>query len=196
MGFLIQDGATGNTAGVTADNRLQTVSISVTQIANSSLDGSSYDFNSGLVTLTNAVETPLLYLKNQDPNKVCQIERFITSFGLSTGGANQAIIRLYSNITGGTITTGTVAPSLNRNFGTSTPALADCRIGATGLTFVGGTNLGQTFTGSAFGTTVLQTEVTIPNGASGLITYQPPAGNTSQVVAILFVVAFIALDNV
>jgi hypothetical protein len=67
MAETIQDGTgKGYTAKVDSENRLEVTSVSTQAEESASSKGFSYNINTGIITLTNATKTPVLYIKNNE----------------------------------------------------------------------------------------------------------------------------------
>jgi len=122
MSVSIKNGGNGNVAMVDRDNRLHTFAVSRPVVEESTQQEKSYNINSGLITLTSAGESGILYFKNgEDVDFI--INTIVVIMGPSTGGSTSDTthIRVYKNPTTGTLISGaTVADiSSNRDFGSS-----------------------------------------------------------------------------
>jgi hypothetical protein len=122
MAQTIKDGETGNTAGVDKNSRLQTFAINRTVSEQSVQDSGAYNINSGLVTLTTAGESGIIYFKNNE-NIDFDVDSIVVTLGPSTGGSatDTTRMRVYKNPTTGTLISGATAVDVNsnRDFGSS-----------------------------------------------------------------------------
>ena len=67
MSFTIRDGiGSGKEAKVTSSNRLATTTISETEADFAAAEGTRYNINTGTITLTDANNTTVLFLKNNE----------------------------------------------------------------------------------------------------------------------------------
>ena len=65
--FVSQTGTgDGYLAKVNANQRLYTTSITIDENLAATKDGRSYNVNTGTITLTDAVDTPIIYMKNNE----------------------------------------------------------------------------------------------------------------------------------
>ena len=173
----------GNRAHVSDDGQLQALAVSITEQAQKSLKGDAYNINTGELTLTNDVETPLFYFRNETEDDAIVIPRVFLSFLVSTGGVGKVKACVKANVTGGTVISNTALPPTNFNFGSSKLPGASLTLGGTGITETGGT-IGPEFlfTSDNQRATVAFEAIILPRGASMTLTFTPPAGNTSMIV--------------
>jgi len=192
MGITIEDGkGTGNLSGVTSENRLETSAVTTTALEFAALSTNSFYFNTGFVILTSANESAVAYVKNTHPTLVLQIAEVIYSFGHSTDGYGDLLLRAYFNSTGGSIlSSNTPLVITNRNLGSSVPAQAVALTGQEGSTITGGT---LAITRVYFAPTydVLSPGIIIPNGSNLTLSFQPPTANTSLNVSISVIAQYI-----
>ena len=67
MSYVLRDGTGGSyLAKVSPENRQHTVSITQSTQEQAGLDGRAYNLNTGDITLTDAADTPVMYLKNNE----------------------------------------------------------------------------------------------------------------------------------
>lgn len=182
MSEMIKDG-TGNgyLAKVDDHYRLYTYTVSLSEQDDATHEGRSFNVNTGIVTLTNAAETPMLYLKNNETEDL-HITAIAVGFGASTGGTGDpCLITMERNPTGGTIVSGATAVDVktNRNFGSNSTLTADAYKGATGLTMTGGTDHAY-FYQSPSGRLYAGLSEQLPKGTSIGITITPQSSNTSM----------------
>ena len=148
--MIIENGVGNANKGlVDGNNQLHGLSISVTDIQDAVIKGNAYNINTGLVGLTAATESAVLYFKNDESPVngesgivIDAIAIGIDDEGTTTGMTAITIIR---NPTTGTIIDGTSAVDMNqnRNFGSSN-ALASTSLaykGAEGNTFTNGADI-------------------------------------------------------
>lgn len=140
----IDDGTgVGYEAKVDSNNRLFVDSVSVSGITNatSSAVADSYNLNTGLITLTTAGESGLMYTKNNEDRDL-NISGIVVIMGPSTSGAttDTSRMRMYRNPTTGTLISTALAADTNsnRNFGSSKALTADVYKGAEGNTITDG----------------------------------------------------------
>ncbi len=127
---IIKDGTgTGREAAVDTTNKLETHSVQESEIQEATEKGDGYNINSSLVTLTNAAESGILYLKNNETRDF-DVDSVVVILGPSTGGAttDTTRVRFYKNPTTGTLisdanTTGLI--NSNANFGSSSTLTVD-----------------------------------------------------------------------
>ena len=185
---IIQDAATGKTARVNLDNTLATHSINITEAEHASDLGQSYNVNSGLITLTSAAESGILYFKsNEDVN--IHVDSLVIILGPSTGGVttDTTRIRIYSNPTTGTLISNAVNADTvqNRNVGATSALAADTYKGATGNTITDGDIMLESLV-SPGSRAVFAIDFTIPKGKSIALSYEPNDSNTSMKVMAAF----------
>ncbi len=120
MSEMIKDGTgTGFITKVNSLNRLFVDSISTDDAIAANKAGDAYNINSGVINLSDAVDTPVLYLKNTgDPT--INISAIAVGIGPTTGGSGGIPkITIIRNPTVGTIITSTPTNAdivSNRNY--------------------------------------------------------------------------------
>jgi hypothetical protein len=181
--MIIEDGTgTGRKAQVNSGNRLYVRSVSNTEGQEANTDGDAYNINTGYVTLTNAVDTPVLYVKNNEI-KSLYIEAIAFGVQPSTGGVSteKTYATVIRNPTAGTIVSDAtdVPIKSNRNYGNQNVFDADVFKGGTGSTLTDGEDhlILQLSEGSRAFATINEV---IPKGASIAIKIKPPTSNTSM----------------
>lgn len=180
---IIHDGTgTGQQAKVDANNRLHVQSVSVPAEWNANKNGTAFNLNTGVITLTDSVETPVMYVKNNNETDL-HITAIAVGLGPSTGGSGGIPkITVVRNPTTGSIieTTPTdIDINSNRNFGSSSTLTIDAYKGATGDTMTDGTDhiiFFQTSNGRLFATI----DEVLPKGSSMGVKVDPQPSNTSQ----------------
>lgn len=181
MSHSIKDGAgTGTLAKVSERQRLYTATVSTDEDQQATKIGNSYNVNSGVITLTDAVDTPILYVKNNETENL-HITAIAVGLSPSTGGSGGIPkVTIVKNPTAGTIVSGTdVDINSNRNFGSPNTLNIDAKKGATGNTMTDGTDhliIFQTSNGRLFATI----DEILQKGDSIGIKFDPQASNTSQ----------------
>ncbi len=185
MTTVIKDGKTGKTAKVDARNRINTFAVTQTEGTNASVDGDLYNINSGIITLTSATVSSLLFLENTDTvNWV--VSRVFYNCETSTGGSGRWLADVVANATAGTlISAGTDFTAFNLNFGSSEALTATLKKGAEGSTLTDGEVRISTLV-PASGTRVLIAfdSVILEPGSSLAIQITPPSGNTSMAIQV------------
>lgn len=180
--------AAGASYGALVDmnNRLHTQSVSRSELLEATLKGVSYNFNTGAITLTSANESAIGYFDYQgdDPFVLTEI---LFILGATTGGAGDGTARVYRNPTSGTIIDNAVPvnTAANRNFSSSIVVDGNLYKGVEGDTISGGSTFAES-TRSSFGTVITfdAGPIVLEKGNTLALSWQPPAGNTSQVVKV------------
>ena len=186
MAEIIQDG-TGKSyaAKVDIDGRLHVDSIGTDRESYSSQSGTSFNLNTGRITLTNAATVnAVMYVKNNEDFPLVLTNLFYPT-GASTGGSGNIFVSLIRNPTAGTIVSGATAGDINvnRNFGSSRALNVTFYKGATGTTFTDGTVALESILATATQRIAVSAgAITLPKGASVGINFTTPTGNTSMIV--------------
>lgn len=186
--FVIEDG-TGDAylASVDSNHRLQTKAVSVTENKDISSLGNAFNINTGIITLTSANKSALLYYKNNSTTHDAVVSKIIYLFGTPTSGSGDSIMTGLRNPTAGTIVSNALLVEMdaNRNFGSTTTFGNNAYKGAEGYTFTDGDKFLETITGDSNSRSVILIDnIVLPQGKSMGFEYTPPAGTTSQQVAI------------
>ncbi len=181
----ITDGVgTNRAAEVDSQNRLSTKAVSISERANATVEANSYNLNSGLITLTTAGESGVLYLKNNDLRDL-HIDAIIVILGPSTGGAatDTTQIVFYKNPTTGTLISAATDADVksNRNFGSSITLTADLFKGAEGVTITDGTAHIESLI-SPGNRVVFTIDEILTKGDSLAVSLEPNNSNTSMKV--------------
>lgn len=193
MAFIIEDGTgSGRTAGVSADNRLQTESVGLTFLDYRTHEGEAYNISTDVLTLTNAVEDGILYIKNDRSNSVMLFSNILLGIGKATTGVGDVIFKVYANPTGGTLlSAGTAVAPENRNLGSKLPAqLTAAKMASVGQTITGGTLLSGRLMQDATRIDIDAGWI-VPTGSSIALSITPPTSNTSMRVMVVATVAFL-----
>lgn len=176
--FVLEDGTgKGYRLKISSENRAQVDAVTHTSAQEAAEEGRLFQIGAGIVNLTSANESAVLFLKN-DGDKPLEIVNVTISSGLSTGGTSGDVLlaKLYTNAT--TITGSATAPFVNNNLGSSKTPDATYLAGTEGSAITGGALGGAAFLPVA-GFERVGLYWILPRGASLAITIQPPAGNTS-----------------
>lgn len=181
---LVEDGSgSGFNAKVNANNRLYISGIAETRQEAATEIGDSYHVLTGMVTLTSANQSAMMYFKNESDVDF-RIKDVIGGGGIATGATMEDvfIMELIRNPSTGTIVDDETAATIrcNRNFGSS-KLIQDTALvykGAEAKTFTNGTSHFLVIARTAGHFTQLVDEV-IPKGKSLGILITPPSGNTS-----------------
>jgi len=183
--MIIKDGSAGDTAKVDTRNRLSTFSITQTEATDSALLGDLYNINSGIITLTTANISSLLFLKNTDTVDWI-ISRVFYNVAASTGGSGRWIANVVANPTAGTlISAGTDFTSFNLNFGSPKILSATLKKGVEGSTLTDGEVRVSTLIPAAAVRVIIPFESIVLEPGSALgIQITPPASNTSMEVQV------------
>ncbi len=155
MPDMIRDGSgLGSLAKVNENQRLYTRAITQDEEVLANESGDAYNIHTGVITLTNSVDTPIFYLKNNE-NQNLIITAIVLGIGPSTNGTtatDMTTATFIRNPTAGTIITPTPTDcpiNGNRNYGSAKTLTADCYIGATGKTITDGDDHSLVFTGTS-----------------------------------------------
>lgn len=185
--MILTDGSGGGyQAKIDLNKRLHVDSVARDIVSQAAIVGNAYNFNTGAITLTSANESAVGYFEylGDDPFVISEI-LFIV--GGTTGGSGDGTARIYRNPTGGTIVSGAVDIEIaaNRDFSSSKTVSANSYKGAEGNTITGGTLFADS-SRSSFGTVISfdAAPIVLKKGNTLCCSWQPPAGNTSQVVKI------------
>ena len=180
MGFEITDGTgKGNSAGVDRTNRLLVRNISETLFQNAAEEGEAFFIGTPIITATTAGESALIYIKNNEDSQLILGSFFLIAEATASGSPNMFRVNWYRNPT--SISSGTVIPALNQNFGSSNTLDADIEYGAEGSTVTGG-SLAATLSFPIGQFNQLDANLVLEKGSSLVVTVTPPAGNTNMPV--------------
>ena len=184
----IRDGkGRGYLAGVNSDNQLITRATTVAQRLASTIDGNYYEATTGQITLSDATETGIIYLKNEiTDGRYLVIDRVFFDLWASTGGADDIIMKYYKDVT---ITGGTDITPTNTNYASANTATGTFK---KSLTTFSGTVWYTGYLSASSSTPVEEGRIVLPANRTHLITVQAGTANSSMKVAIN--VAFYYLD--
>ena len=186
----IRDGTgDGNLAKVDANFRLHVQAATISEGANANKSGRAFNINTGVITLTSAADTPVLYVKNSNALDL-HISAVAVGIGPTTGGSGGIPkITVIRNPTVGTTidNTNDVDINSNRNYGSeNTLTSVVAYKGATGETMTDGVDhllLYQTTSGRLFA----EIDEILPTGASIGVKVDPQASNTSMDVYVALI---------
>jgi hypothetical protein len=188
MSFTIRDGiGSGKEAKVTNDNRLSTTSVTETEADRATDLGTRYNINTGTVTLTDAANTTVLYIKNNEDSDLI-VTALIYNLGNSTGGTGDLTVDVIRNPTTGDIVTNANDVDIlqNQNHGSTRPLVADTYKGATSEAVItDGDVTISTLSASGTGRIVIALgALTLQKGSTLAVNVTPQTSNTSQGVQI------------
>lgn len=168
---------------VNANNRAYIQGVTIDENLQATKKGRSFNINTGIIDLTNATETPIMYLKNNGDDDL-HIYTVVLGVWTSTGGSGtDGVPKLVfvRNPTAGTIVSNATSVDINsnRNYGSSTTLTVDAYKGATGNTMTGGADHIIVSLGSS-GRVAIGIDELLPKGASLGLKYTPQGSNTSQ----------------
>lgn len=193
---VLEDGSgTGREAKVDALFRLNTNALSQPLSDHYVANGHAYNVNTGNVTLTSANESALLYLKNNEDEKIV-VTAFIYLLGNSDQSGGDTLVQVLRNPTAGTIIDNAVAQvPVNRDFGSSNTLTSVLSYkGVEGDTLTDGTIAVESLF-SAAGRQTITVPVVLEKGNSIGITYTPQTSNTSQTIQIAMAI-YLDKDNI
>lgn len=190
MPDMILDGAGKNfRAEVNSKQELAVRATTESEAQSSNKEGMAYNINTKNITLTDAADTPVLYLKNNATNDLI-VETIVVGAKPSTGGSSTDLpeVTFVRNPTSGTLISGASLATINsnRNYGSSNTLTADAFEGVTGSTLSGGEDHIFVYA-STTGRTALSINEILPTGTSIGIKYKPQASNTSQVIYVAII---------
>ncbi len=186
----IKNGSNGNVAMVNSNKQLNTFGVNRTVSEQSTQDERSYNINTGLITLTTAGESGILYYKHNEVDSF-DISTILIILGPSTGGsaADTTHVRIYKNPTAGTLVSGASAVDINsnRNFSSSETLINSLAYkGTTGSTITDGSSHIETLI-SPGGRVPLEISETLSKGNSIAVSIEPNDSNTSMKIMVALV---------
>ena len=179
MTEMIKDG-TGNgyLAKVNKDNQLITRATALNQHTKSAVDGNYYEAHSGVITLGDAVETGIIYIKNGEDWDII-IDKVFVDVWASTAGTGGGTLKYYKNPT---ITGGTDIIPTNTNFSKTDSLVGTFKKSLTTMT--GGTTWWVGYFDAGSSVVIDEEKICIPKGYYFGISITAPTGNTSMNIAI------------
>ena len=190
MPETIRDGkGRGYLAQVNADNQLVTRAATNAQRLISTIDGQYYEAITGKITLTDATETGIIYLKNTiTTDLVIVVDRVFYDIWTSTGGSGaDGSLYYFKNPT---VTGGTTIEPTNTNFQSTGGSIGTF---LKSLTTITGTKWWSAYITDKTSASIEEGRIVIPAGGSFGISVAAPTGNTSMDISIN--IAFYYLDT-
>ena len=190
MDVTLRDSLTHQGCYIDANQHLHTEAVTRAEKDQAALKGWRFNINTGDITVTNATETSMIYVKNTGDDDLV-VDSLIYNLGATTSGTGDVKIEVVRNPTAGGIITNAndvaVGPgvSANQNFGSTNTMTGLFYKGATGETLLSGGDGVTISTRSASNTgriVISLGAMTMPKGTAIGINYTPPTSNTSQVV--------------
>lgn len=169
----IEDGSGGGWRGhVTENRRLATQAHTVNDGQVAAEKGDAYNINTGLISLSGASDSALLYYSNTGTVDY-HIETLVLGVGAGTA-SDMGLLTFINNPTGGDLITDATDVDMeqNRNAGSSNTLLANSYKGKDGGTITGGANVAQFFQGTS-GRLAAPFVYIIPPGKSVAMKYAP-----------------------
>jgi hypothetical protein len=178
MSEQIKDGTgAGYLAKVDSDKKLHTRSVIDTEEFQANREGNAYNLNTGIINLTNATRTSVIYLKNNEENDLVISAVAIGAFNSANGDGLDMTAIFVRNPTTGDIISGTnVDINSNRNYGSSNTLTADVKKGASGDTAVNGDDH-IIVRISEQSRSFISINERLPKGTSFAVDITPPTGN-------------------
>jgi hypothetical protein len=188
--MIIQDGSgKGYATKVDSNNRIHTDSVTFGRSELEVEIGNGYNINTGVINLTSANKSAILYFINNEDDPIVITSMFYL-IGNSTGGTGDVLATVLRNPTTGTLIDGAVAaemPAVNRNFGSSRTLSSNTYKGAEGNTFTNGTKIIESIFNQSPQRHVLNVgDLVLTKGSSIGFDITPAASNTSLDVEIAF----------
>jgi len=182
MSIIIQDGTgTKVKAEVSADNKLEVSSVGRTEQQSQSLAGKAFQIGSGIVNLTSASESAVLYLKNNENSDLLLTAINVTSTKQTGSSAGVFTAYVYKGPTG--LSASTSKNAVNNNFGSAITLDATIAAGQEGASVTNGTAIGAFYIQEA---EFFNTDISwvVPKGTSIAISIIPGASNTNLNITI------------
>ena len=187
MSTIIKDGTgTGQTLKIDEQNRAHTHAISESLSQNAARSGDAYNINTGVINLTSATISELLYIENLGSNDL-HISVIGYLIGNSTGGSGDILLGVNKNITGGTLISGALAPAINENKNVGSKKTLNVNVykGAEATTQTGGTSFYSSLVGGDAKSYPINTgDIVLPRGSNISLNVTPQTGNTSMDIEI------------
>jgi hypothetical protein len=170
---------------IDSDNRGHVTAITEAQIDHASENGNRYNINTGCLTLTNASESAVLYIKNNECDDI-HISSLVYNLGASACGSGDWKICVIRNPTAGTVVCCATAVDVNsnQNFGSNKTLTADVYKGGQGKTLTDGNRSIATRSPSNGRIIISLGALVLQKGSSLGVKITPPSGNTSAVVQV------------
>jgi hypothetical protein len=179
MPDMIKDGlGTSQLAHVNHDGQLVTRAVSIEQRLKSALDENYYEATTGQITLTDAVETGIIYIKNTSSSKVLVIDRVFYDIWTSTDGTGaDGTLKYYKDctISGGT----DIVPNCTY-YGSAQTAEGTFK---KSLSSVSGTAWWTAYITDKSSIALEEGRMVLPDNGTHAITVAAPTGNTSMIIS-------------
>lgn len=144
MPITIVDGkGSGREAAVNKANQLDVHSESLPESSAATIRGDAYNMNTGLVSMTDAVVTPLMYLKNTQDEPYL-LTHFAIGAGIVASATAPINVTMIRNPTSVDFSTA-MSQNQNRNFGSTKTFTGDVFEGVTDDTVTGGDTIATFF---------------------------------------------------
>lgn len=169
---LLDGTGKGYRAKVDVANRVHTRSVTISAEQQATIDGDSYNINTGIINISGTSASSILYFKNsEDRNYI------ITAIALGVGAgtaSDSGELTLIENPTGGDLITDGTAVSINRNrnAGSGKVLAADIYKGKDGGTVTGGDDTALFFQGTS-GRLFAAFPFVVPKNKSIALKYDP-----------------------
>lgn len=187
---VIEDGkGSSRKATVDSEGRLHVHATSEDEQHEAVEKGTSWNINTGSITLTSGNKSSLLYVRNTGEDNL-YIDTFIWLLGNSTGAVatEDCLVQVYRNPTAGTlISGGTVLTPSNRNYGSANILDATVLKGVEGSTITDGTVSIESIFNSS-GRKVVVVPIILPTGASMAASVTPFTTNSNMDVQLAIAV--------
>lgn len=197
MEVSLKSGDAGSVAKVDIHKRLHVDAITFGRAEQEAEIGNGYNINTGVINLTSANKSGVLYFKNNEKDDIV-ISGIFLPFG-NSNSSGDVLVSILRNPTTGTVVSDETAAEMaavNRNFGSNFTLTADIYKGAEGKTFTNGDKVIETIVQDGQRTALIIGDIILPKGSSIGFDITPPTSNTSMDVQIAFNVFLDTLKDV
>jgi hypothetical protein len=184
---ILDGSGQSNRAKVDANLRLRTQNIQESEAEHAAEIGNAYNINTGLISLTGASDSALLYLKNLE-DKEYILDALALGVGKADGTSDLGYVTLIQNPTAGDLITDATAVSINanRSAGSGNTLNANVYKGKDGGTVTGGTDVALFAQGSS-GRLFASFTIVVPKNQSIAVKYDPNLSSGSVNVYAAFI---------
>jgi hypothetical protein len=192
MSINIKDGSgEAYLAKIDVHNRLHTGTVSRTERDAAIADGRLFIMSTNVITLTDDVRTPCIFLQNDDKRPM-YLDLFVSTTGPSDAATGSVKMTSWINVSPTSTIVSNAVPANVGNANTTSAKIYNglAYQGVTGDTIVGGANL-VTWIRPQESTIETPMLAVLAKGANGIFAFQAPAGNTSMEVTILLTVYYL-----
>lgn len=184
---VIVDGATNETAQVDGQRRLRTRATTVSNALNASINSDQYNIDTEVLTLTDATDSALLWVRNRENEKInWSVPLLVITLG-SSDGTGDLLLKFYKNDGSSDIElTGTDPRIFSFNLGSVKPLVVDAKQGGTGKSFSVSEFTDVLIDSAPTGVAIPLDSIIIEPGSSLGVSIVPPSGNTSMKVQASF----------